>query len=223
MRTVLAVACVLAIAPAAIAQNPPNAARFREVFLQLDANADTVIERDEVPESGRAAFDRLLKRGDTNKDGKLQLDEIRGLGQKVAVLADPEVVAERFRNMDKDKDGKVARSEFTGLPANFDKIDADKDGSLSSSEIDNAAKALGINRPKADADAPKPPKADAPAAKPDAAAPGPLQRFKALDKDGDGKLSAEEFPRPVIFKRLDTDKDGFLSREELAKFRKPGE
>ena len=44
---------------------------------------------------------------------------------------------------------------------------------------------------------------------------GRLQEaFRAADRDGDGKLSADEFPRPEIFKEVDRDGDGFVTREE---------
>ena len=41
-------------------------------------------------------------------------------------------------------------------------------------------------------------------------------RFKQLDKNGDGKLSADELPYPNLFKRFDKNGDGFLSPEEAA-------
>jgi Ca2+-binding EF-hand superfamily protein len=40
--------------------------------------------------------------------------------------------------------------------------------------------------------------------------------LNALDKDGDGKVSRQEWPgRPQRFERLDTNKDGFLTKDEL--------
>jgi len=62
-----------------------------------------------------------------------------------------------------------------------------------------------------------------------------VERFKQLDRNGDGKLSATEFPiaqsqqmdksddgklhrnalSALLFDRFDADKDGFLSEEEL--------
>ena len=48
---------------------------------------------------------------------------------------------------------------------------------------------------------------------------GPVDPVKILadfDADGDGQLSADEFPGPdEHFNHLDTDGDGFLSRDEL--------
>ncbi len=42
-------------------------------------------------------------------------------------------------------------------------------------------------------------------------------RLKRLDKDGDGKVSREEFPgQPAVFDRLDSNKDGFLSSADRA-------
>jgi Ca2+-binding EF-hand superfamily protein len=39
--------------------------------------------------------------------------------------------------------------------------------------------------------------------------------LKAADKNGDGKLSRDEFPQPAIFKDIDKDNDGFATREEI--------
>jgi Ca2+-binding EF-hand superfamily protein len=164
---------------------------FREVFIRLDTNGDTIIERDEVLEAGRAAFERLLKRGDTNQDGKLQLEELRALGEKARVLVGLAVSGPRFQAADKDGDGKLSRAEFPGRPAMFDRIDADKDGFITRAEVARLS----------------------PAGTP----AGPLPpRFRAMDKDGDGKLSQDEFTGPATrFERLDANDDGFLSRDEL--------
>ncbi len=218
-----------------------NAARFREIFIQLDSNGDTVLDRDEIPAAGRVWFEDLLKRGDTNKNGKLEAEEYRALVQKLAVLNDISTVLARFKGMDKDGDGKVTRAEFTGVPANFERIDTDKDGALSKEEITKfftpRLAAAGAGTPKAKPDAKSKPKVEAEApAKPkddakkevaktptDAEKADLLQRFAFLDKDGDGKISKSEFLREKLFDRLDTDKDGFLSPTELAKFMKPEE
>jgi Ca2+-binding EF-hand superfamily protein len=45
------------------------------LFDKLDANHDGQITSDEVPEEQRRLFERLLRRADQNKDGKLSRDE----------------------------------------------------------------------------------------------------------------------------------------------------
>ena len=43
----------------------------------------------------------------------------------------------------------------------------------------------------------------------------PTARFDRLDRDGDGKLSRDELPRPALFKRLDRNRDDVIERDEL--------
>ena len=48
------------------------------------------------------------------------------------------------------------------------------------------------------------------------AAGGRMQAaLKAADKNGDGKLTREEYPQPAVFKDIDKDGDGFATREEI--------
>jgi len=39
-------------------------------------------------------------------------------------------------------------------------------------------------------------------------------RFKELDRNGDGKLTADELPRPALFKQMDTNGDGIVTLDE---------
>lgn len=41
------------------------------------------------------------------------------------------------------------------------------------------------------------------------------EAFKAADKNGDGKLSRDEYPQPDVFNAVDTDKDGFATLDEV--------
>ena len=264
----LGLAAVLAGAAAARAQQEKAAANIRETVLRLDANNDMVIERDEVPEAGRAAFDRLLKLGDANKDGKLDFEEVRALAGKLRTLGPGLGNAERFREMDKDGDGKISRAEFTGPAPLFDRVDADKDGFITRAEatrfaaanapggqvanrfkamdkdgdgkvtraeftgppgvfaaadadgdgaltLEELARYAGQPVPKDATEAPKG-KPEAPKAEPSPAAGPFAQRLRAMDKDGDGKVSRAEFTgRPAMFDRLDRNNDGYITRDEL--------
>ena len=137
-RWLLALVIGLSLVGVALAQVAKKQAEvFRDLFLELDANHDNAIERNEVPDSARPSFDRLLKRGDDNQNGKLELEEYR------AVLVDlntfneqaKKKAVERFKAMDKDGDGKVSREEFTGPKPRFDVLDRDGDGFLSQQEL----------------------------------------------------------------------------------------
>jgi|SRR5579875_1956797 len=114
-----------------------QAAQFRELFLELDANHDGAIERDEVPASGRPAFDRLLRRGDDNHNGKLEAEEYRAMLQDLRSFGEQakKRAFERFKSMDKDGDGRISRGEFTGPRQRFDSLDRDGDGFLTQPEL----------------------------------------------------------------------------------------
>jgi len=136
----VAVGCVLVGAPLATAQTAKKAGSptpYLDLFLELDANRDRVIELSEVPESAHAAFHRLLKHGDSNRDGKLEAEEYRDLLQRVDFNAalTPEQRERRFKNLDKNGDGKLDRQEFQGGPARFDLLDRNGDGFLSRDEL----------------------------------------------------------------------------------------
>lgn len=170
----------------AVHAQTPVAERLRDAFEKLDANADGVLERSEIPDEGLPAFERLLKRGDGNADGKLDAAELRALGEKARKLAGP-AGGGRLAAMDANKDGRISRDEFRGPAQLFDRLDADKDGMLSANEM----------RPRA-ATGTRPGAATSP-------------RRGAIDRDGDGKVTREEFRGPAqLFDRLDTNGDGVL-------------
>ena len=171
-----------------------GAINYGELFQSLDADNDQVIVRGEVPESGRAAFDRLVKLGDSNKDGKIDRQEYRALLENARDTMG--LGGERFKTLDKNGDGKISRDEFVGPPALFARIDANQDGVLSREEglkfsAANGAGGMGQFGP----------------------------RYQAMDKNNDGKVSRDEFTGPpALFDRIDADKNGQLIPSEVRVF-----
>jgi Ca2+-binding EF-hand superfamily protein len=137
----------VALAQAAKKQAVP----YAELFQELDSNHDNAIERDEVPASARESFDRLLKRGDDNHNGKLEAQEYRSVLQDLRTFSEQakKKAVERFKAMDKDGDGKVSREEFTGPKPRFDVLDRDGDGFLSQDEFFASAQGKAAAKKKA--------------------------------------------------------------------------
>ena len=203
--------------------------RADALFARCDADGDGRISRDEFP-----GADEAFARMDANGDGVVTREEAaavragRGQGGQAGLqqgaqaggraALDP---AQRWRQMlerfDADGDGQLSAEEFRGAPRIFTLLDQDGDGVVTQAEATRLA-------PGGQA-APGEPGAGAPPA--DQAGPARralnfeqmLQRF---DRDGDGKVSQEEWPgREEMFGRLDADGDGFITGEEVAAAQPP--
>ena len=102
-------------------------------------------------------------------------------------------VQRKMQAIDKNADGKISRDEAAAYPRlakRFDVVDTDRDGFVTPQEMKAA-------RAKANA-----------------------AKLKAIDTNGDGRLSRAEVdakaPRLAKnFDAIDTNKDGYLSQEEL--------
>ncbi len=203
---------MLAISAGLAFGQPSGAFNAREFFELLDANDDQVIDKSEVPESGRPAFEKLLTSGDRNKNGRLEIAEFRelvaGLREGGAPASAPDTnnagagnLQQRFAAADKNGDGKISREEWPGNPEVFAQADADKDGFVSR---DEAVQFFGTQ------------------GAPGQGGPGVVARILGMDKNGDGKVSKKEFTGPPgAFGRIDADGDGLITKDEAETFR-PG-
>lgn len=143
----------------------PNPEQLKRMFSVLDANKDGKIEKSEVPEERMPLFERMLGFADQNKNGALDADEQKTLLERAAANAGGgggggaagQPNALRLGMMDKDKDGKVSREEFTGPKPLFDRIDANKDGFITPEEARNLpGGGGGAPQPDPTMDPPKP-------------------------------------------------------------------
>ncbi|MEX0978051.1 MAG: hypothetical protein WDZ48_04330, partial [Pirellulales bacterium] len=199
------------------------------LFGQLDTNKDALLATDEIPEDRKSLFERLLRIGDKNKDGQLDADEFAAAladGRKTADTSSDTPRPDRpdakgrpepgklFERLDANGDGKVVLDEvpekrremFQKLIA---RVDKDGDGAVTREEF---------------AKAPPPPGGDAgkPGKRPESGR-GPAELFKRMDRNADGKVTADEVPeerRAMVAKMIERgDKDGdqALSLEEFSK------
>ena len=117
----------------------------------------------------------------------------------IAIAADDPAAAQ-FKAMDANHDGRLSPDEHAaGAKKMFDAMDADKDGKVTAAEMDAAHQKMTGKKAAAN---------DLSSA----------EKIKAIDKNGDGILTADEHAAgsKAMFDRMDTDKDGFLSEAELA-------
>ncbi len=153
-RCTLASVIGISMVGAALAQVAKKQAEaLLELFQELDANRDGAIEREEVPASARPAFERLLKRGDDNRNGRLEAEEYKSVLLDLRAFNEQakKKAVERFKSMDKDRDGKVSREEFTGPKPRFDQLDRNGDGFVTEQEFFAAAQGKAAAKAKAPA------------------------------------------------------------------------
>jgi hypothetical protein len=129
--------------PAQTQPGRPAPADFLQTLRRLDLNGDQAVSLGEVPEGGHAAFQTLLKHGDADSDGQLSVEEFRALGTRLRAVppsrpfSSPPASAllRRFRQADRDGDGRLSPAEFPGRPEGFSRLDRDADGFLSPGEL----------------------------------------------------------------------------------------
>ena len=129
---------------------------------------------------------------------------------------DPEMIVNQIlQRMDKNKDGKISKSEAEGRIADgFDRIDTNKDGFLDRAEL------LAMARQMAARPGPGPGGRPPFFGGPGGMRPDPLD-FDALDKNADGRLTRAELKGTRfadLFDAIDTNKDGKIDPKEWAAY-----
>jgi Ca2+-binding EF-hand superfamily protein len=122
------------------------------------------------------------------------------VGMAVRAVAQPgkRDFSELLAKADTNGDGVVSRAEFTAARARmFDRLDRNHDGYLSQDDKSRFSLRQNGNRDRLQ------------------------QMILMLDKDGDGRVSRDEFVNSpsLLFERADANHDGVVDAQELAAFR----
>jgi Ca2+-binding EF-hand superfamily protein len=161
-------------------------------FRGMDANGDGRITRAEW-----RGNDRSFRNNDWNNDGVLSGDEVRvGAGRNRAgdMQADEyyDWTPAGFRDLDRNRDGRISRAEWNHDPQTFARADRNRDNLLSRPEF------LGYD---ANEDVASDDRFD--------------DRFEELDTNGNGRIERREWAGTrAAFDALDRNNDGWLSRAE---------
>lgn len=132
------------INPVSAAEKPKSAksdAQFDQMFNSVDSDQDGKISKHEAELKAPAMAD-LFAQIDTDHDAYLSKHEIKAF--TAAMLKSREEFTHRLEAADKDKNGKLSRSESKALPKlyeNFEAIDSDHDGQLVLKEISDFLRA----------------------------------------------------------------------------------
>lgn len=202
-------------------RGPGGFARFSPIFQALDTDEDGELSKSEIKNAAKA-----LRKLDKNKDGQITMDEVRPNfgpnggpegrrrggpeGGPSPQANDPDAMVKNLMAFDKNGDGKLSKDELPErMQGMFERGDTNKDGFLTPDEIRFMAMAQ---------------------QGPDGGGPGPTGPgrrvdpiFAALDLDHDGTLSKEEIDAaPESLKALDKNGDGKLTMDELRPAGGPG-
>jgi len=171
----------------------------------MDRNKDGVITREEW----RVSIDRSFDNHDWNGDGVLSGNEV-GTGAPCGEYDDQESRrSDPFGAFDRNNDGVISRSEWTGTIEDFNRLDDDQNGILSLEEFHERAGSDRFRELDHNND-------------------GVISRdewhntsrsFEGLDSNRDGKLNRDEFynreqVRAAVFYELDVNNNGRITRSE---------
>jgi len=165
-------------------------------FAKLDKNGDKKVDRSEAKLAAQQHFTEM----DTNNNQIVTKEEAVALMQKkwAEHRPTPEQEAARFKEKDKNQNGKLERSETRMSAEHFDRIDQNHDGGLTAAELKTARE----EHEKARQDKPAHDKG------------GPM--FKHLDTNQDGQITKQESDQGALlmFDAMDQNKDGYVTQQE---------
>lgn len=169
----------------------------------MDKDGDKKVTKEEY--NGKLPFEFL----DKNKDGVLDAADVRrpgggdGGGKFVPKggkpdggMMSPEDVERRFKDQDKNADGRISKDEFPGPAERFTALDKDGDGGICVDELKAGMAGDGMRG---------------------------RRMMAQFDKNGDGKVTRDEFPGgDEMFQKMDKNGDGAISDDELPRAGKDG-
>lgn len=196
-----------AMAIARLSRNVKNIAEAQQLFRVLDKNNDGMISQEEMRACGNRfnaqEIEAIFAVGDVNNDGEIDLNEFVGVlcpsastvvGRLSKSYKTLEEIKQGFRNLDKNNDGKISKSEMAqaGLSdqevnAIFALGDTNNDGEIDIDEF------IGVMCPSAAA---------------------VVFKISATFKDKSGATAA--------FNKIDINGDGVISKDEMASAVLPG-
>ena len=197
------------------------------LFEQLDVDQDGLLDISEIPDQHRLLFERLVRKGDADGDGRLSATEFAGglqpqRPEKQAVrkqgsrIPGAEALVVILSKIDANGDGVV---ELEEAPARFrlvtrqllQRADGDKDGRLDRRELGRSGPRIGILAQQAaermDLDV------EAELAQLPREVRAQLEQLNANGNPGDAISDPEQAAR--IFERLDANSDGQIEMSEL--------
>lgn len=200
---------------------PAAAPSPEQIFKELDKNSDGKLTADEVGEDRKRFFERLVRVGDQNDDGKLNAEEFQkasksddrpveaGRGEAGREGRDRPDFEQRFKQLDRNSDGKITRDEVPDLAKPFINPLFERFGKdeITKEEFLKARGPQGQGRPGGESGLP--------------GGGNPEEFFKRLDTNNDGKLTLDEVPdrgRPFVerlLKAAGKGNDAAISKDEF--------